>query len=310
MASGWNVARTSDDDGSVYLRGATLAAFFLEKPFHEAAPAVLSVFDDYLALVPAGALRWASVGAASEEWKPAGKTTFDRARAQLAPAAAKKRLSSFELQSGDEGGEAPEHAFTTIGGPVEKEFPDEKGLVQMVFPAAAVDGPKADAFAARIKALAAKLPYAYGYASPSLQIAELHAPEGFTEAKALAARYPGLDVQNNESSRSELGNRTRGARWLSFLGPALVKKLKGEDAIRKALPKAVAVEPAGAGLLIRAGDAPEIGDANKKLKTPLLRAVAELLEPVTYFEEQGLATTDFGFEDPDFFKAWERRFLD
>ncbi|MBI4566217.1 MAG: DUF3396 domain-containing protein [Planctomycetes bacterium] len=306
------VLKKSAEDGMTYLRGSVLVAFFLEKPFHEAVGGVLSVFDDYLAMIPPDALKWSSIGAASEEWKPVAKTTFDRCRTQMTPAAVKKRdLSSFELADGDKGGDAPGYSFMAVGGPVDPEVPDEKDLVQMSFPSSVVDDEaEADAFAGRIRSMAAKLPYVSGYASPALLFAELHKSEALTEAKAFAMRYPGFDVQINELGRMDLDERVRGARWLTFLGPSIVKQLKGSKAVREALPKTATVEPTGAGLMVRAGAVPEMGDTNRKVATPLLRAVARLLEPVTLFEETVLQASNFAFEDPEFLRTWERRFLD
>jgi hypothetical protein len=61
--------------------------------------------------------------------------------------------------------------------------------------------------------------------------------------------------------------------------------------------------------MIRAGLIPEIGDKAQKQGTPLLNAVAKILEPVTAFEEVVLLGS-LAKWDKDFLRWWERRFLD
>ena len=100
------------------------------------------------------------------------------------------------------------------------------------------------------------------------------------QARPLAIRHPGYDVEYNEASRLRLGRRVRGARWLTFAGKEITDKLGGRAGLRGALSNAIAVEPLGSGLIIRAGELPELGDVDKGIGVPLLREVAAALEPV------------------------------
>ena len=61
--------------------------------------------------------------------------------------------------------------------------------------------------------------------------------------------------------------------------------------------------------MIRAGTRPEIGDTNRNIDTPLLRAVARVLEKITLFIELNLLSYVANFDD-DLLRRWERRFLD
>jgi len=311
MAGKSKIRLIDKEEGRLVLRDGILAAFFLPKPLHDYSGAVLEVFNQYLDMVPKGVLTWGSIGAGSESWKAVDAKSLDKCRAMLDPAAAKKRpMTAFELVSGKNAADAPEYAFSFIGTKPDKEVPDEVNLMDMTFPTEVVDPSKADTFVENIKGLAAKLPYLSGYVSPSLVYAESNEANALFESRPIALRYPGYDVQDNKSGCMDIGGRSRGARWLTFLGPDLVKKLKGAKAIQNALPKEISTEPAGAGLLIRAGKTPEIGDTNKKEKTPLLRALAKALEPVTVFDEDVLMKSYFADGDADLLKKWERRFLD
>jgi hypothetical protein len=92
--------------------------------------------------------------------------------------------------------------------------------------------------------------------------------------------------------------------WLTLLGPEVVEKLGGITRVRKDLKdKAISVEPMGAGICIRAGDAPEIGDRNRGDDLPLYRKVGTYLKDYRgkeYLELDGL--------EIDESEAWLARF--
>jgi hypothetical protein len=205
---------------------------------------------------------------------------------------------------------APGYGVRFRGGPKDSLWPDERSLLQFYFPAGAADD--ADVFVAKARALAEPLPFVSGYASPSLQYSpDLMRHEAMRKARAVAARYPGYDVHYNQRSAVDQGDFVRGARWLTFLGPAVLKKLGGAKAIDRALSAPVTVTPVGHGLMIRASQEPEIGDENKRLRTPGLRQVGKLLEPVTNFDDTALVGAGFAEDatDPLLLK-WQRRFVD
>lgn len=295
--------------GRIYLRDGITVAFFLPTPMHEIVGPLLAAFEEYLKMVPEDALRWESVGASSEEWKPINKTTLQRCRAQLKLEAVRKRkLTSFELADGDVGGDAPGYGILVIGNPIDPDTPDELSLMQMYLPIEVIEQEQVELFVEHIRTIAALLPYKLGYTSPALQWAELGMDKAIAQSRAIVARHPGYDIQLNETGRTWLGLRARGARWLNFLGPEIVDKLGGIEALKKTLKEPIVVEPIGHGIMIRAGEKPEIGDVPRKVGTPLLRSVAKVLEPVTAFEEIVLLGS-FANWDKDFLEQWEHRFL-
>jgi len=305
------IRKKDRESGTLYLRDGVTLAFFLPMPFDRVTGAVLKVFEEYLRMIPSDAFKWASVGATSEEWRPIAKTTIDRCRAQLTPEAARKRqLTAFELADGDSAGDAPGYGFKVVGNPYDPDLPDEANLVQMYFPTEVIEASRVELFVENARRLAAFLPYISGYGSPGLHWSELYATEAFTQARALVKRHHGYDVQHNEVGRSDIDSKVRGARWLTFLGPEIVEQLDGLKALQNALSESIAVEQVGHGVMIRACECPEVGDVNRRVETPLLRALARVLEPVTLFGEPALFETSFAVDDEDFLIQWERRFLD
>ena len=310
MADVHPIVRIDQASGYVYLRESVIVAFFLDPPIASSSSELLSAFDLFLSMVPDGALRWESIGASSEEWKPIDKSTLKRCRAQLSPqAAAKRRLTSFELADGERAGDVPNYGFLVLGGPRRPELPGEKCLLQMSLPTSVIEGDRAEAFVQRVAQIASVVPYTSGYASPALQWAERDRERAFAEARALAVRYPGYDVQMNTTGRKRLGSRVRGARWITFLGENLAAEVGGAKALRMALPEQVQIEAVGVGVMVRAGLRPELGDKANRRDTPLLASVAKVLEPVTAFGEVVLLGS-FAEWDKAVLEKWERRFLD
>ncbi len=302
----------TDVDGGVYLRDGITIAFFLPVPLDSVVDSIRFAFEKYLQTTPINKLKWCSVGADSEEYRPVSVKTFEQCRALLTKESAQKRkLTAYEIYDGEQDGDAPSEGFFVLGNPKDKHEPYETNLIQVYRPSVEVSTPnKADNFVEWVTDFASGLPYVYGYASPGLHWAEWNQIDALAEARAVAKRYPGFDVQYNELTRSDLDTKTRGSRWLTFLGPELIEKLGGIESIDSVSSEEIRVIPSGHGILLRAGILPEIGDRNRKLDTPLLRRIAVLLKPVTLFDEPSLRDSFFADEDdPDFFENWEWRFF-
>lgn len=310
MSSRPTICRVHDKSGITYLRDGILVAFFLPKPLHENAAGVADVLDLFLKSVPSDAIKWAGVGASSEEWKPATKNSIDKCRAMLVPSAAKKRaITTFELAGGAQASDAPEHAFTLIATRPERGAPDEVDLVEMVFRPASVDEAHVDAFVETVQRMAERVAFISGYASPALLYSEVGEGRAMDESRAIAERHPGFDVQKNKLGCLDQNHWVRGARWLTFLGPDILKTLGGVKKLRAALHADIVVKEIATGVMIRAGRVPEFGDSNKRIDTPLLRNLARVLEPVTLFNEPILLSSYFADGDESALTKWERRFL-
>lgn len=293
------IDRSSD---TLYLRSGVTLAFFLPMPFHESCDALGKAFDLYLRFIGSmgGVLKWASIGAESEEWEPFGPKTVARCKKQLdAEAAAARDLSAFELGDGEMGGDAPGYGIKVIGNPPDDELPLEQNLIEMHFPWEVLAESHREAFVEFARGIAGTLPYLSGYASPALHWSEHKAVMAFEAAVPLITAHRGLDIGQNELARSDLGVQTRGARWLTFLGPACVQALGGRQAVATETGVGVLIADAGRGIMLRAGDDPEIDE------TPRLDMVRSVLAALTL--DEGPVFECF-FDDDTFAKAWTNRF--
>ena len=178
----------------------------------------------------------------------------------------------------------------------------------MTFPPDVVDEDKIEDFVALVHELAKLASPTSGYCPPGFQMASFREGEAFTEAKTLATKHPGYDVQRNDMTHVHIGNKVRGARWITILGDEVAGNLGGFDELKQKLTPPIEVERLPHGVWIRAGTTPELGDRNRRIDTPLLRRVAKVLEPVTLFGDRHVVVlANF---DEEVLRRWERRFLD
>ncbi|MHC4103657.1 MAG: type VI immunity family protein [Planctomycetota bacterium] len=294
--------------GKVYVRNGVSLTFFLDQFVHECSDELTTVFDRFVESTPPNALKWAVVSATSDYWREVDAKVMKRMRDSLAPAGARKRkFTAFRVN--DFGGEAPQYGFTLSDRDRDEEWIDSRNLVQMTFPLSIVNEEHVEDLWSLIAEFTALLKPVSGYCSPSLLPADSLLSAAFAKITNIALRHPGYDVAMNNMTQLHIGARVRGARWVTLLGHSPLEQLGGMTALRSALPPEVEVRDVASIAMIRAGRTPEIGDKNKKLDTPLLRAVARIIEPITLFREVDLLSYFANF-DEDLLKSWERRFLD
>jgi hypothetical protein len=185
---------------------------------------------------------------------------------------------------------------------------DKTNVLEIRSPSTAADQSHVEDYVQRIRRVAEQVPYDGGYASLALTWGVDSQKRAFADAaRRWAFRHPGFDMPNKGSSRFSVGAKLRGAYWLTFVGPKALETLGGEAGLRKALPKEINVQPAGAGVMLRASQLPDVGDVNQMQPLPELRAMAKVLEKVSLFGDTFLNNL---FTDEDQRARWERRHLD
>jgi hypothetical protein len=186
---------------------------------------------------------------------------------------------------------------------------NETNLVELRYPRSFADRTDVPSFPEIARRVGELLPYDSGYGSPALNWFDETDVDSIGEIlRPAAMRYPGFDVHFNGSTRYLLGRRSRGARWLTFLGNDLVQKL-GDVQGMKDLAAGVHVVEGRNGILLQAGDTPSVGDLKFGEDLPLLRSVARAIEPVTFFND-GVLQNNLFASDPEMLRRWERRFFD
>lgn len=304
-----NQVKFIDKYDRVALRNGIVAAFYFDKPPQVIAPEISLILDAYMAAIPAGVLKYSVTSASAGQFKPFGPGTIAECHKQLNPKrVAKRELTGILLNSG--GAQASQYEFHFVAPRPDRGEPEAASVLKMIFPVDVVARGREQEFVDRVREISESMDYLCGHCSFSL-VPMLSALGSVTskELRRLALRHPGYDLPSNRGTSFFLGQRVRGASWITWLGPGLTALLGGIFALRKQLREPIELEELTKGVMIRAGLVPELGDVNRKISTPLLRKVAAVLEPITFFgDHYAMLYQTFG--DEDLLRRWERRFLD
>ncbi|QSQ18729.1 DUF3396 domain-containing protein [Pyxidicoccus parkwayensis] len=155
--------------------------------------------------------------------------------------------------------------------------------------------------------LASHVPFNSGYASLSFNaIMDLVGVR--RRVRSMCFRYPGMDVFEHRIHR-DIGTRTPGAYWLTFLGQPVLGELGGVEGLRARLssPGTTVQQLPGDRAVVTLGQWPEAGDLEAGENLPAYRELARVLEPWLYHDPGTVHASDFPSEDK---LRWERRFLD
>jgi hypothetical protein len=153
--------------------------------------------------------------------------------------------------------------------------------------------------------LAAGLPFSSGHAGLSFAM-----PEYLLNIRNLIRdeifRYPGMDVPSSYASLN-IGNRVKGAYWLTFLGQPVLGELGGVAGLRARLhsPGTTVQEMEGDRAVVTLGAWPEAGDTEQGHTLPAYGELARVLASWLY--EFPRRWSGFTWEE---MRRWERRFLD
>jgi hypothetical protein len=258
-------------------------------------------------MVPVDALQWSIIGTTSGTHKPLNKKGIARCQSMLTMATAKQKDIHFRLMGPNKYG--PDYRLVLHGNkrPEKEGSLDETNAIEMRFPREFLLAKGPDAFAAFVQDMFEAFQGDSGYAAPALCVGkENEIDQAGTYIGPLAMKHHGYDLPTTLDVATELGQRSRGARWLTLLSGGLVGKLGGEDALKARLAGGVGVVSGARGVMLRAGQTPEIGDANRNQTTPLVASVAHAIEAVTLFGDGALLPI-FG-RNPERRDRWERRF--
>lgn len=127
------------------------------------------------------------------------------------------------------------------------------------------------------------LPYLSGHVGYCLEISPYYESQAYGAAYPLAMRHPGTNIASDHATwplRDEKGVET--VNWLTLIGELPLAKLGGVEGLRKELRNSEHIEVLETrhGVIVKAGDAPQLGDVNRRDNLPLYREVYRALKPV------------------------------
>jgi TseV toxin immunity protein TsiV len=298
-------------DGSLLVRDNLILAFFAQGAFGEVAVGFKKAIERWLQQIPSDELAFGLSGASASELKPLTPTSVSRNLSKLkGEAPAKGEMTTFTMQGPEEDNPAYRvevlihHSPTrTSTGTLVSSF------IEFRFPSDYLKDRGVESLVKLATEIADDVQYNSGYLSPGVcwsYESDLHLARKVIGP--LGLRHPGLDISFNASSSYDIDKQTRGPYWVTFLGTELLDQLGGVAELRSLEPP-VKVIQLSRSVAIRASAEPHVGDTNRSDKPAELRAVAEVLEPITFFGDKAIETYLYG-DNADTFQRWDRRLLD
>jgi hypothetical protein len=274
--------------------------FYMQRPYQEVAPAVMSARDIYLKAIDPHSLAWSpDMEGYWQELDDAGWRLI--LQEMLHPRGANIWLRDTPHLVTD-------YEFKYRGRELDES--DNPGLVSTVafwLPTDFLEARGPDRIRDLALRLGSVLPFNSGHAGLSFYCDE--STLGMTDPlRDLCFRYPGMDIPAMGSLSSKIGTRVKGAYWLTFLGSPVLDELGGTAGLRTRLHSpGTLVEELGAGrAVVTLGEWPEAGDLEHGRTLPAYRELARVLEPWRYQAPRS-PWSGFSLEDV---RRWERRFLD
>jgi hypothetical protein len=262
---------------------------------HEIAPAVAGVIDAYLKFVPPRTLRNHFTNDASGDGTYGALTEKVVDRDVKALRALSRKKAAFTLEYVQGSGTGPgTHSVYFEGTRLERSrgSEDEANLLRLDFPPDVLRTPGLEPFLEFTVRVSSMFPFQTGNCGLCLQRLAMGNDDVDEAVLSFLPRYAGFDPSSS-SLRYDMRGHTFGAHWIELLDPAMVKKVGGLKAIRKALPRADVRELPN-GLLIRGAKLPPVGDLrNGAADVGLLPDVARLLLPTRLDLDELEFTGDF-----------------
>jgi hypothetical protein len=274
--------------------------FYMRRPHHDVASAVMAALDAYRDAIQPQALSW--FPDKEGDWQELDRIGWEHNRQKL------RHPRGARLWLRDTPDLATDYEFQYFGREVTSS-PTEASTCAVAFwlPMRFLEAQGPEHVKDLAFELAALLPFDSGHAGPSFYCHE--SLLGITDPlRELCFRYPGMDMPAVESLSRNLGPRLKGVSWLTFLGAPVLESLGGAQSLRTRLhAPGVRIEEVGtARACVRLGEWPDAGDLERGHTLPAYRELAQVLEPWLYHAPHSPWS---GFTD-DEVRRRERRFLD
>ncbi len=199
---------------------------------------------------------------------------------------------------------ASDHAFQ-----IRAMVPDEVGLVRLVLPTDFIAASAAP-FVELAKNLVRKLDFSFGHGGYAVNWNDLGdlSPNAELRLYPLGRRHPGIDLPDLNGMLFVIPRGIKCVNWLTFLNAAYCEQLGGLEKLQAKLGKDVTLHELPKGVMIQAGERPEVGDVNRRRRLPLYRKVGKALAPLRAEDYPGFLKHGGLVPDDGATEAWLGRF--
>jgi hypothetical protein len=250
-------------------------AVYMSEPLTAFRKEVVEAYDRFLSIVGKQGVRQYATQTMTKH-KALTPRALSMVPTWFAPDAPKSETYGIELTDA-----VPFNAAATTKIHIAGSQPTDAGrqatasLVRYVFPASwGID--RAGELLEITKGLCDLLPFRCGYAGYGFEYSKYFTRVALEHAWAQSMHHPGIDIQDNVNDTLAVKfDGIRGVGWLTMIDDAFVKELGGPPKVTLCT-----TIPVKGGLIIKAGDAPDIGEINRKQDLPAYREAFRYVEPV------------------------------
>ena len=248
---------------------------YTSQSFYDRPQQVLDTFDIFQGQCPVDHLSFYATETMKVH-KPVNKRVLGMPATWLAPGAARKHYVALELKAAALAQDAPTSKYELWA---EDADTQQANIVSMALPwNLGRDQP--DQMLALVAQLADAFAFRCGLAGYSFECSRYDKRASETHAWSNSMRHRGVDIVRIPLDARAVGSEgIKGVGWLTLLDAQTQQALGGAQAIRKRLSKAIEMVQCTHGVILKAGDAPALGDVNRGDSLPLYREVYDLLAP-------------------------------
>lgn len=281
---------------------------FFQRPMHRYRKQVLEVWNRFLAWRGREVMTWARLGGGNKS-RMMNRAAYQTIDAWLRGARPYGRTCFITVHNGawEQMGDT---AFRVEG--TDDELDEQKGYTTLNFVQIRVPlttAADSDDLATHLLELAGPLELVCGTAGLMLHMTPFHNNGLWKEVKGLVTRFEGVEPDGVERSDSRAHFGLTGVNWLTFVGAQHLSRLGGIDAVeaRAAMTHHVTTYRLDGTLVLRAGQAPRLGDRNKPSRDldPYREAYRIVKSAVLLDPFHAISRRDF---DGDATVEWLRRF--
>lgn len=269
------------EDGIRLVSAVLGMSVYTEAALSSAATGVLDVYERVLSVLDKTALRFYA-NETMRRHKPIAKGTWTMLPTWLKTDAPVREYLALQMKDGELYQDAPHRKFQVHGyEPKNKLF--NSGRANVLSAAFPVSQQPTDL--ARLKDLfvhaCTVLPIRSGIAGLILECSRYEAEISETHAWSIGMRMHGLDICRIPMDCQAVGtDGLKGVGWLTALGHPLLEQLGGLAALKKDWPEEITLIETPHGIVIQAGDQPQLVDINSKDTLGLYRAIYKKVAPL------------------------------
>ncbi len=123
---------------------------------------------------------------------------------------------------------------------------------------------------------------------------------------SLAMQFPGLEIDHPISHLSWVWNGIKGVNWLTFFDNSWLDKINGIETLKDNLDDVFKITTYTNGVLIQAGEKPQVGSVNHRIMPEKYSQLSKLLKPIRITTHSGIHSQ--GPFNREKFEKWLAKF--